>query len=54
VVPTTSATTAATAATATVGILLHPSSLYVFHVDPIRSSDYVCLDQTLTHEFQFE
>jgi hypothetical protein len=54
VVPTTSATTAATAATATVGILLHPSSLYVFHVDPIRSSDHVCPGQTLTYEFQFE
>jgi uncharacterized membrane protein YgdD (TMEM256/DUF423 family) len=54
VVSTTSATTAATAATATVGILLYSSSLYVFHVDPIRSSHHVCPDQTLTYEFQFE
>jgi hypothetical protein len=54
VVPTTPATTAATAASATVGILLHPSSFYVFYVDPIRSSDHVCPRQALTYEFQFE
>jgi uncharacterized membrane protein YgdD (TMEM256/DUF423 family) len=54
VVPTTSATAAATASTATVGILLYSSSLYVFHVDPIRSSDHVCPGETLTNGFPFE
>ena len=54
VVPPTSATTAPSAATATVGIFLYPSSLYVFYVDPIRPTDHVFPGQTFTYGFPFE
>jgi hypothetical protein len=53
-VPTTSATTTASAATATVGILLYPSTLYVFYVDPIRPTLHVFHGQTLPYQFQFQ
>jgi len=54
VVPTASATAASSPATSALGILLHPSSLYVLHVDQIRSTDRVSPAQTLTYRFPFE
>jgi hypothetical protein len=55
VVPTTSATAATSTSASAFGVLLHPPSLYLFHVDQICPSDDVRSSrQTFSYRFPFE